>query len=389
MKRARALATATVAAAVSLALATPVEAVVADQPDPGTASFNGAVRTVLSVGATTYVGGDFTAANTASGSVPRARVAAIDTATGQLLPFDPGANGPVWSLAADGTDVYLGGSFTAVGGQPRKNIAEVDAVSSPQGQVTGWRASMSSRVRALTVADGVLYAGGQFLSVSGVARSRLAAFDLGTGALTAWAPRADKPVFDLLATPRRIYVAGAFDSINLQTAADSLAALDPVSGDPQSWDPTISYPVRALDTDGTTLFAAATGGGGHLRAFTADTGASVWEVTADGDFQAVTLVGDVLYFGGHMDFICSTVNTGAQGVCLDGGSVERHKIGAVNAGDGTLLPFDPHAVGGFLGVLDLDSTANTVSAGGVFTGFQNGAISQPYYAQFSETAVLP
>jgi len=284
----------------------------------------------------------------------------------------------VWSLAVDGSDVYLGGSFTTVGGLTRRNIAEVADTGTP----TSWRPRMTSRVRALEVTNGTLYAGGQFLKVSGVPRSRLAAFDTSTGKLTDWNPSPDKPVYDLLAAPGTLYVAGTFDSIDQLTHADSLAALDPNTGAVQSWNSVIGYAVRALAADGSRVYAAATGAGGHLRAFSAASGADIWAVTADGDFQTVTLVGDTVYFGGHMDQICHSDRTGAKGVCLDGYD-SRHKIGAVSAADGALLPFDPQASGGFLGVLDLDSSAGRVTAGGVFHKFLGGAVSQPYFASFS------
>ncbi len=157
-------------------------------------------------------------------------------------------------------------------------------------------------------------------------RSRSAA------ALTGWDPTANRPVYDLLATASRVYVAGAFDSIDQLTRAASLASLDPDSGAVQAWNPAVGYPVRALATDGSRIYAAAEGQGGHLRAFTSATGADVWEVTADGDFQAVSLINGV--------------------VCL-------------------------------LGVFDLDSANGRLSAGGFFRSLLGGSVQRPFFATLS------
>lgn len=318
--------------------------------------------------------------------MPRAHVAAIDATTGQLLPLDVKVSGPVGAIAADGDSLYLGGVFSSVDGQTRKNIAEVDASS---GAVSAWHPSMSARVRALEVADGTLYAGGQLRQGESRAAAAIGRLRHQHRRVDRLEPVRGPAVYDLLAAPGRIYAAGAFDSVNGDIRAESLAALDPITGGLASWDPVIGYPVISLDTDGNTVFAAAAGPGGHLRAFNADSGAGVWDLTTDGNVQAVTVVDDVVYFGGHMDYVCNTTRTGYKGACLDGEQV-RHKVGAASKADGTLLPFDPQAGGGFLGVWDIDSTADKLFAGGVFRTFQSGSISQPYYyAQFSNVAVLP
>ena len=68
-------------------------------------------------------------AGSTSGSVTRNHVAAFSQATGQLLSWDPNANGTVQALAASGGRVYLGGSFSNVGGTARTRLAAVDATT--------------------------------------------------------------------------------------------------------------------------------------------------------------------------------------------------------------------------------------------------------------------
>ena len=66
-----------------------------------------------------YVGGSFASI----GGQPRICLAALDTSTGLATEWDPGLDGLVWSLAADGNTVYVGGGFTRAGGLPAVGLA--------------------------------------------------------------------------------------------------------------------------------------------------------------------------------------------------------------------------------------------------------------------------
>jgi hypothetical protein len=357
--------------------ASPAEAVVSDRPARGV-TFNGPVRVVLSTGSVTYIGGEFTAARTPSGvRVPRSRLAAVDTRTGRLLSFNPRVDGPVWALARSGTDLYVGGVFSRVGGKSRKNIAEVRANAS----VTRWQPRMNSRVRTLDAVGGTLYAGGQFTRVNRTPRARLASFRTATGELTGWRPRLNAPVSDLVATKSRLYVAGHFRSVNGNTSARFLTAFAGRNL-ARGWNPRVDYPVNGLAVQRDSVYAAAYGRGGHLRAFRTDNANNRWSVTADGNLKSVTVMGDAVYFGGHMTQICNSPRVGMQGACLDGGR-RRSKLAAVGVRNGALLRFSPQAnESAFEGVQDLDSVNGVLSVGGVFTSFKGGSIVRPRFARF-------
>src|SRR5581483_8291754 len=129
------------------------------------------------------------------------------------------------------------------------------------------------------------------------------------------------------------------------------------------------------------VYAALGGTGGRVIAFGFD-GTPVWTTTADGDVQAVGILDDVVYLGGHFDNVCVTNVNGVQGTCVDG-SMPRVKLAAVDASNGTLLPWDPHA-NGIHGVLALATSAGTgmvpgaVGAGGEFTTL--GGLWHPRFA---------
>ena len=355
-------------------------AVVSAAPQ-STASFNDVVRAVVYAGDTIYVGGQFTTATDSTGTHRRNHVAAIDASTGRLRAWAPGADGAVWSIAVAGGDVYLGGTFTRVGDRPRRRLAKVAAGS---GAVAGdFVHRVNRNVRTMTVANGSLYIGGQFGTVDGLPRGRLAAFTLAGGRLrTDWTPSANGTVFGLEAGPGdRVYAGGTFSRIDGRSGSGFAAALASGTGQVMSaFDPAISYAVRDLEVAGDVVYAAADGPGGHLRAFRSD-GGDIFDLAADGGFQAVTELGGTIYFGGHFDNVCRAARAGSSGSC-QAGLVNRRKVGAVSPAGG-LLAWAPQA-NSSLGVLTIDGAAapERIAVGGAFTRFSGRQIVQPHFAQF-------
>ncbi|HEX2156636.1 MAG TPA: hypothetical protein VHS79_06595, partial [Actinomycetes bacterium] len=101
------------AVALSVALSGPAGAVVSANPDDGTCDANdGRVNAVAYLGGTVYLGGSFTSVD----GQPRSRLAACDAASGNLLSWNPSANGVVRALKVSpaGTRIYVGGDFTVV-----------------------------------------------------------------------------------------------------------------------------------------------------------------------------------------------------------------------------------------------------------------------------------
>lgn len=143
-----------------------------------------------------YIGGSFTHVTDRQGvSQPRARLAAIDMSTCDVLPWAADADGDVDALQAIGNTIYAGGAFTSVGGQSRTRLA---ALAGSDGTVLPFTASIDRPVRALASAGSTVYAGGTFTKVDGAKRARLAAFDAGTGSLlTTWSPTAQGAVLTL------------------------------------------------------------------------------------------------------------------------------------------------------------------------------------------------
>jgi len=377
----RLVAAVVLALGVSQAAMSTAQAAIVNAPDK-TASFNGQVNAVAYLGGVVYVGGNFTAAIQNGTSIARNHVAAIDETTGNVLPWNPNASGDVNALAVTPGAVYLGGAFGRVGGAVHTNIASV----SPGGTGTvnaGFTASATSgNVKALTVSGSAVYAGGTFQLANGQSKRYLAAFNGQTGALlTAFNAVPNNTVRALYAANNMIYVGGEFSTMDGFWRGRYLAAVNPTNGTvPTTYQSPIGYRVMGLAVTSTTIYAAADGSGGHLVAAQLN-GALRWIVTADGGFQAVTVLGSTIYAGGHMTNVCNSARTGDHGACLDG-SVVRQKLLAVDT-NGNLLPWAPQANSN-LGAFSMSSDPATgrIAVGGQFTKFNFSKISQPYFAQF-------
>jgi hypothetical protein len=161
------------------------------------------VRTLMANGGTIYAGGDFTVV----GGQPRNNIAAIDATTGAATAWNPDANSTVYALAMKGSEICGGGSFTSIGGETRNFIAAFDPVT---GAATDWNPDANSGVLALTVSEGIVYAGGYFTTMAGQIRNHVAALDQGTGTDFAWDPVPNQYVRVLAAGGGKVYLGGGF-----------------------------------------------------------------------------------------------------------------------------------------------------------------------------------
>jgi hypothetical protein len=158
------------------------------------------------------------------------RIARI-TKSSAVLDSDYGGAGPdgtVYALAQDGTDLYVGGVFdffdtsgfrTGIA-RVNSNTALVDDAWAPSANV--------SDVRALAVDSSGLYVGGSFTSIGGQTRNRIARISTTTGLADAsWNPNADGRV-DALATGGDgvVYAGGTFTQIGTESRTGLAKILD-------------------------------------------------------------------------------------------------------------------------------------------------------------------
>jgi hypothetical protein len=216
------------------------------------------VNALALVGNVLFVGGDFTSVG---GSQPRLRLAALSaTGFGQSIStWRADANDAVQFIAPFGTDILVGGKFNFIGGTidisnpnvpiyngstARRGFARL---AQSNGAVSDWGPQVSllkpspfgtqanATSYAIGVTQGVLLLGGDFVSIGGVNRGRIAAIDLTTGQATPWDPQADLTVRALALGSSGIYVGGSFTNIG-GAAHPRIALLRYDNGQADPWD---------------------------------------------------------------------------------------------------------------------------------------------------------
>ncbi len=227
-------------------------------------------------------------------------------ADGSVANWAPAPNGVVTALLFTAGRLYVGGTFTTIGGQPRSGLAVVDTGTAA---AQAWNAVPSSgSVKNFLLANGKLYVYGSFRLMNGEARASIAAFDPATGALLpdvlAGADRlASAQLNSVAASADRLFLTGDFSYLALP--AGTFARLDTVSGSPSSPFADLTGTVHAIVSDGAGgWFVGGTVTSAHgiartnLLHLNADGSLAPWSPAPDGDVRALALCGDTLFVGG-------------------------------------------------------------------------------------------
>lgn len=331
-----------------LAGQSPARAALPPQPDRGFVGFNDTVWSTVPIGSTVYVAGDFTSAILPNGTwVPRQHLAALDAGTGSLLPWNPSASDSVLTLVRDpATNIlYAGGRFLSIDGIGRSRLAAFGS----SGNLLPWAPSTSGAVRGMDLGPGgIMYVGGNFTVAGGARRLRLAAFDATTGALLPWSPSADVVVRDV-EVAGDVYIGGDFTTINGVSSGHVARIL--ADGTAAPWADPVAERVLALTVDGGVVYSAAGGAGGQVYAHTAATGARRWRRHGDGDVQAI-------------DYIPSENTVVAGGHFQVWAGADRRWIVELRASDGVMTAWTPTMNGGSWSVY---ATSSKLYLGGRFT----------------------
>lgn len=224
-----------------------------------------------------YVGGSFTAVD----GQPRRHFAAIDLTTNTLMDGFSGTNGMVWAVAATNERVYIGGQFTTAGGQSRAHLA---AYLSDGSLDTAWKAdvtgSIGSYVRALVVAEpyGNLIVGGTFNKINGSTYYSTGAVKLTTGKNVKWASQS---------STYRIRMQVPKNSKGYTASNTSITSL--------SFDGTQAYLTGFTYMPGMSYAGNFEG----RAAINPANGAILWANDCNGDSYDAMPIGDVLYSVGH------------------------------------------------------------------------------------------
>ncbi len=298
-----------------------------------TVQIDGVVWTQEVVGDTVYVGGEFKNARPA-GAAPgvsttsRTNVLAYSLSTGELVTsWAPQANAQVLTIAKspNGQRIYVGGSFTSIAGQSRFRIAAFDTAT---GQlVSTFTPSFDGSVNAIVATDTTVYVGGAFTTANGTARYRVAAFSASNGALLPWRPvLTDGIVRGLELSPDRtkVLLGGSFTSVNgssnpgygLALVRPDTGASLPLPANSLIRNAGTNASVWGLDGDAENFYVAAYTfyGGGSLEGVAAirwNDGNLAWIKDCHGDTYSVYSTGDVVYSASHSHY-CANIGSFPQ-----------------------------------------------------------------------------
>ncbi len=272
----------------------------------------------------------------------------------------------VSSISLSNGKIYACGDFTSIGGQTRKNIAEIDTAT---GLATSWNpASTNGAVRALVVNGSKMFIGGSFTSIGAKSISYLGALDVATGAANNWNPKLNNVVFNLASWGSTVYAGGYLTASGL-TARNRLAAIDLGTGRLKSWNPNADGTVYALAYAQGKIYAGGgfsyVAGGYYPNLTKLDTlsGAYIFlgiRTAPGGTVLSLRVTGDRLYAAGNYGLVAYNIPTG------------------------TKLSFNPTF--DFSVVNTLCTSGSLVYAGGGFS-VVNG-VSHPYVVAFDTTTDL-
>jgi hypothetical protein len=259
-------------AATAAAPPTAAQAVSAATQQPGLATqqpglwvTNGPVRASLLVGSTLFIGGDFTYEGPATG-----HAVALDPSSGAARTPFPRIGGTVTAIAPDGSGGwFVGGTLTTAGGLGLGDLVHIRSDGSVDPSFAprpGPDPTAPRIVTALAFANGVLYVGGEFTTIAGQPRVAVAALDPVTGAAEAWNPALGfdpnfgPPEVEALAVGGGVvYIGGRFVSAG-GTSDVALGGFDSATAQ-LVWNPQTGWPggtlVDALAVSSDTVYAGA------------------------------------------------------------------------------------------------------------------------------------
>jgi hypothetical protein len=362
---------------------------------------NGTVQALAYADGVVYLGGQFTSvrppdAPAGTGEVPRSHLAALDAATGALLPSSHVLDGAPTTLAAsaDGTRLYVGGDFLTIDRKRRGHLAAFDTGT---GALTSWAPRIDGDVRGLAVSANTVYIAGTFTRLTaghrdnledatalarkapsakqGSPRANLAAVTADSGSLLPWAPTADATVQRVAVAPdgTRVFVGGSFSMLNGEPRRGT-GSLDPQTGTNEPWasadvlpphDSGCTSDVTDVKVDAANVYFAAEGSpdgcfDGTFAA-TQNDGTLVWKNDCQGASHAIEVVSGFLYKGSQATD-CSSAGSFPDVSLV--GSGPRHLL-AERASDGSIGPWWPNT-GGDLGPLAMTTDGTQLFVGGDF-----------------------
>jgi trimeric autotransporter adhesin len=313
---------------------------------------DGPVNAILATNGMVYIGGDFSYVGPHTGPL-----ALFDQTTGGLQAAPPPINGTIKTVISDGASGwFVGGTFTSIGTTAITNIAHLNPDLTPD---TSWNANLvGSTVNALALDSGLLYIGGTFSKINGLAVQGLAGVDV-TNPVVSWNPLLGGSVNALQVTNGLVFVGGNFFSVgnsNVQNVAEiSTSTALANSFNPSTVDSTV-FTLFVTPTDvyvGGQFSTIGTKSRNRLAELDINTAvATSWNPNPNGIVRALCITSTNAYVGGDFTTISVANRRGFASIGLTGaGSAQPldlalQSVGTVNLVDSILLQGTSLYVGG-------------------------------------------
>ena len=277
-------------------------------------TLNADVYAIAVSGSNVYLGGNFSAVSGAA----RNGAAAVGT-DGTLSSWNPNLNNSVYAIGVSGSNVYLGGSFTTAGGTARNRAAAVGT----DGTLTAWNPNLNNTVSAIGVSGSNVYLGGAFTTVGGQARNRAAAVTTdGAGTLTDWNPNLSSSVYAIAVSGSNVYLGGNFTTVGGQARNRAAAVTTDGAGTLTSWNPDLNGFVNAIGVSGSNVYLGgnfSTAGGtarNNAAAVTTDGAGTLssWNPNLNSSVRAIAVSGSNVYLGGYFNTVGGTTRNHAAAV---------------------------------------------------------------------------
>jgi hypothetical protein len=237
------------------------------------------------------------------------------------LPSDS-ASEFVYSVVYDAINncLYVGGSFTELGGEAFSRIAKYDLATRRFSSIGG---QLNSFVSALAIDGDYLIVAGAFTNADGIAAAdKIALYTISTGVWSSLGGQLNGNVSALALSGDYLFVGGAFTNADGIAAADYVAMLTISTGVWSSIGGALNGSVYEFALDGDYLFvggyftdADGIAGADRLVLYTISTG--VWSSIGgqlSASVYAITVIGDYLIVGGV--FTSADGITGADYVAM-------------------------------------------------------------------------
>lgn len=155
----------------------------------------------------------------------------FDRKSGALGDWKPVPRGSVYVLCSDKKNVFTGGKFDFIGGQPARALVNLNPSKAFQ---ASWQADIEGSVNSLARKDGTVYVGGLFSKVAQLKRGNLAAIDLVSGKPTTWDPKPNRAIRAILPINDKVFIAGDFTETG-KIPRGGIAALFAKTGEATAW----------------------------------------------------------------------------------------------------------------------------------------------------------